>query len=138
MRRRLVCGFALLIVAACLRAQSGDLGRIDFPTSGSPEAQKHFLRGALLLHSFEFDDAAEEFRQAQKIEPGFAMAFWGEAMTFNHPLWMEQDREAARKAFERLAPTKEARQTKAATKRFRGPTETGSAKIFARPSQRDV
>jgi len=122
MRRRLVCGFGVLLIAAGLRAQSEDLGRIDFPTSGSPEAQKHFLRGALLLHSFEFDDAAEEFRQAQKIEPGFAMACWGEAMTFNHPLWMEQDPKAARKALEKLGPTKEARQAKAATKREHGRT----------------
>src|SRR6059058_405967 len=115
MRRRLVCGFALLIVAAYLRAQSGDLGRIDFPTSGSPEAQKHFLRGALLLHSFEFDDAAEEFRQAQKIEPGFAMAFWGEALTYNHPLWAEKDQAAARKALDRLAPSAAERLAKAPT-----------------------
>src|SRR5713226_2526409 len=85
-------------------AQSGDLGRIAFPTSGSLEAQKHFLRGALLLHSFEFEDAAEEFRAAQKVEPGFAMAYWGEAMTYNHPLWMERDPDAARKVLERLAP----------------------------------
>src|SRR5712691_8334217 len=115
MTRRLLIGLAALLVAGVLRAQAGDLGRIDFATSGSPEAQKHFLCGALLLHSFEFDDAAEEFRQAQKIEPGFAMAYWGEAMTFNHPLWMEQDPEAARKALEKLAPTREALLARAPT-----------------------
>ncbi|HYR45954.1 MAG TPA: hypothetical protein VER78_03020, partial [Thermoanaerobaculia bacterium] len=117
MTRRLLIGLAALLVAGWIRAQPGDLGRIDFATSGSPEAQKHFLRGALLLHSFEFDDAAEEFRQAQKIEPGFTMAYWGEAMTFNHPLWMEQNPDLARKALERLAPTKEARLAKAPSKR---------------------
>src|SRR5713226_6616494 len=117
MTRRLLIGLAALLVAGGLRAQSGDLGRIDFATWGSPEAQKHFLRGALLLHSFEFDDAAEEFRQAQKIEPDFAMAYWGEAMTYNHPLWMEQNPEAARKVLEKLAPTKEARLAKAPSKR---------------------
>ena len=105
------------LLAVGLAAQSGDLGKIDFPTSGSAEARKHFLRGALLLHSFEFDDAAEEFRQARKIEPDFAMACWGEAMTFNHPLWMEQDTDAARKALDRLAPTPEARLAKAPTER---------------------
>src|SRR6266540_2402846 len=113
----LLLAVAFAVSSGWIRAQSGDLGRIDFATSGSPEAQKHFLRGALLLHSFEFDDAAEEFRQAQKIEPGFAMAYWGEAMTFNHPLWMEQDSDLARKSLERLAPTKEARLAKAPTKR---------------------
>ncbi len=45
------------------------------------------------------------------------MAYWGEAMTFNHPLWMEQDAGAARKALEKLAPTPEARLAKAPTER---------------------
>src|SRR5262249_9542147 len=47
----------------------------------------------------------------------FAMAYWGEAMTYNHPLWMEQNRDAARKALERLAPTAAARRAKAPTER---------------------
>jgi tetratricopeptide (TPR) repeat protein len=107
------------LAAGAAAARADDLGRIDFPTSGSAEAQSHFLRGALLLHSFEFDDAAEEFRAAQKAQPGFAMAYWGEAMTFNHPLWMERDADAARKALERLAPTPELRLAKAPTERER-------------------
>ncbi len=117
-RRRVSLGalFGSLLSGA-VSAATEDLGRIDFPTSGSAEAQKRFLRGALLLHSFEFDDAAEEFREARKIEPGFAMACWGEAMTFNHPLWMEQDAESARKALDRLAPSSEARLAKAPTER---------------------
>jgi tetratricopeptide (TPR) repeat protein len=117
-RRRVSLGAlfgALFFGAAAAGAQ--ELGRIDFPTSGSAEAQKHFLRGALLLHSFEFGDAAEEFRSAQKIEPGFAMAYWGEAMTFNHPLWKEKDTEAARKVLDRLAATAPARRAKAPTER---------------------
>ncbi len=117
LRRTSIGILCLLASAAGLTGQSGDLGRIDFATSGSPEAQKHFLRGALLLHSFEFDDAAEEFRAAEKIEPTFAMAYWGEAMTYNHPLWMEQDRDAAVAALKRLGPTPEARRAKAPTDR---------------------
>ena len=94
-----------------------ELGKIDFPTSGSPEAQEHFIEGALLLHSFEFEDAAEAFQQAQQIEPDFAMAYWGEALTHNHPLWEQQDAEAAREVLARLAPTAEERQAKAPTER---------------------
>jgi hypothetical protein len=113
------CCLALagLLLAGVLRAQAGDLGRIDFPTSGSPAAQAHFLRGALLLHSFEYDDAADEFRAAQKLEPGFVMAYWGEAMTYNHPLWMQEDRDAAVAALKKLAPTREGRLSKALTDR---------------------
>ena len=94
-----------------------ELGDIHFPTSGSAEAQPHFRRGVLLLHSFEYDRAAEAFREAQRLDPDFAMAYWGEAMTYNHPLWDQQDREAARAALERLAPTAEGRLAEAPTAR---------------------
>ncbi len=47
----------------------------------------------------------ERFREAQRIDPTFAMAYWGEAMTRNHPVWMEQDLAGARRILERLAPT---------------------------------
>lgn len=101
-------------------AEEPRLGKIDFPTSGSAEAQKHFLRGVLLLHSFEYDDAREEFLAAEKREPGFAMAYWGEAMTFNHPIWMEQDRDAARFVLARLTPAPGTRVSNAATEREKG------------------
>ncbi|MDQ6891150.1 MAG: hypothetical protein M3167_00515 [Acidobacteriota bacterium] len=117
MRIRILSATFVAAVAAVASAQIGELGRIEFPTSGSPAAQERFLRGVLLLHSFEYDDAAEEFRAAQKIEPGFAMAYWGEAMTKNHPLWMDRDADAARKILAALGPTREARLARAPTAR---------------------
>jgi len=108
---------ALAVSAAVATGQEAALGRTDFPTSGSAAARPAFLQGALLLHSFEYPDAAEEFRRAQAADPGFAMAYWGEAMTYNHPLWMERDRDAARKALERLAPARAQRLAKAPTER---------------------
>jgi len=93
------------------------LGRISFPTSGSAAAQPAFIRGVLLLHSFEFDDAAEAFREARRLDPGFAMAYWGEALTFTHPLWREQNRDLALKVLGELGPTPEARRAKAPTAR---------------------
>lgn len=75
---------------------AAQLGEIDFPNSGSAAAQQHFLRGVLLLHSFEYRPAALAFAEARKVDPSFAMAYWGEAMTHNHPIWGEQDRAAAR------------------------------------------
>ncbi len=80
------------------------LGVLDFPNSGAAAAQDAFSRGVMLLHSFEFDDAHSAFLAAQSIDPGFAMAIWGEAMTFNHPLWAQQDREKALKALAKLGP----------------------------------
>jgi tetratricopeptide (TPR) repeat protein len=102
------------------RAASSTLGRVDFPTTASPEAQAHFLRGVAALHSFWYDEAADAFREAQKAQPGFALAYWGEALTYDHPIWGEQDTDAARQALERLGPTPEARAAKAGNDRERG------------------
>jgi hypothetical protein len=94
-----------------------DLGHLVFESSGAPAAQPHFIRGLLLLHSFEYAPAAQAFRKAQEADPGFAMAFWGEAMTYNHTIWNEQDLAAARAVLTRLAPTAEERLAKAPTAR---------------------
>src|SRR2546430_14478378 len=109
-------------VLACLAAgpasaQAPRLGTIDFPTAGAPAARAPFIRGVLLLHSFEYGDAARAFREAQRLDSGFALAYWGEAMTYTHPVWNEQDGNAARAALQRLAATRDARRAKAPTRR---------------------
>ncbi len=111
----LVAAVIALFTCAGLNAQQ--LGSISFPTSGAAAAQSKFIEGVKDLHSFEFDEAAEAFRQAQQIDPNFALAYWGEAMSYNHPLWAQLDLPAARKALERLAPTPEGRLAKAHTEK---------------------
>jgi tetratricopeptide (TPR) repeat protein len=107
-----------LLLPVILRAQEEPrLGSVVFDNSGADAAQAAFTKGVLLLHSFEYEDAALAFREAQEIDPDFGMAYWGEAMTHNHPLWREQDRDAARAVLARYAPTRDARQRKAATER---------------------
>jgi tetratricopeptide (TPR) repeat protein len=115
--RPLAALFALCLVATPVLAQEADYGETDFPNSGAEAAQAPFLKGLLLLHSFEYDDARAAFRRAQDRDPDFAMAHWGEAMTHNHPVWMEQDREAALAALRDLAPTPEKQLAKAPTER---------------------
>jgi len=123
MRHRIVItllSISLPFVPQTVNAQTTDLGAIDFPNSGAAEAQAPFVRGVLLLHSFEYADAAESFREAQLLDPHFAMAYWGEAMTYNHSLWGEQDREAAWEVLKRLGATTEYRLAKAPTEREKG------------------
>jgi hypothetical protein len=117
--RLLVAASLLLLAPAGLAAQPEAVGEVAFVNSGTPAAQAPFLRGLALLHNFEYAAAAAAFREAQAADPGFAMAYWGEAMTYNHPVWMEQDAEAARAVLARLGPTREARLAKAGTPRER-------------------
>jgi tetratricopeptide (TPR) repeat protein len=116
---RMLVGLVMigLMAARPAAAQEAQLGQTTFPTSGDAEAQAAFMEGLLLLHSFEYPDARAAFQEAQQIDPDFAMAYWGEAMTHNHPLWFRQDAEAARAALNELAPTPEARLAEAPTER---------------------
>jgi tetratricopeptide (TPR) repeat protein len=93
---------------------------VRFPNSGPSAAQTSFLRGVTALHNFQYEDAVEAFREAQRIDRDFAMAYWGEAMAYNQTLWLNQDPAKAREILGRLAPTPEARATKARTDREKG------------------
>jgi tetratricopeptide (TPR) repeat protein len=123
---------AVLALIACLpavaiarqtdqkAAHSHALGSVDFKNSGNDAAQPAFQRGVALLHSFEYEDAAEAFREAQKADASLALAYWLEAFTYSHVIWAEEKLEASRAVLNRLAPTMEARLAKAKTERERG------------------
>ncbi|MGF1670900.1 MAG: tetratricopeptide repeat protein [Balneolaceae bacterium] len=107
----------LFLASSGLFSQSKLLGEVHFPNSGADEAQDSFMEGLLFLHNFEYRDAAISFRRAQEIDPGFVMAYWGEAMTKNQPIWFRQQREEAIEVLNKLAPDPEARQQVSATQR---------------------
>ena len=113
-----------LLLAAPAAAQFAEVGSLDFPTSArSEEAQRHFLRGVAILHSFGWKQAIEQFQAAQAIEPDFALAYWGETLSYNHPLFgggLGLDEENPRAVLARLGPTPAARAAKAPTDRERG------------------
>ena len=78
---------------------SQQYGSTDFPASGDPEAHALFIRGLVMLHNFEYEDAREVFQQVRSTDPDFVMAYWGEALTHEHPLWNQQNLAAARGRF---------------------------------------
>lgn len=112
-----------LAIAACglltgsIAAAGEGYGHVEFANSGAPAAQADFLLGLAMLHDFEYESAAAAFQRAERADPGFALAYWGEAMTYNHAVWMEQDLDAARAALNKLAPSAGARRAKAKTER---------------------
>src|SRR6266478_5092891 len=88
---------ALLILCAALVVAQDDpsqhqhavagLGTVDFPTSCNAAAQKLIPRAAALLHSFGYEEARITFNDAAKADPTCAMAYWGVARTWYHPIW---------------------------------------------------
>src|SRR6185503_17649767 len=101
------------------RDKAPTLGTIVFPNAGNAAAQQPFLLGVAALHSFEYTDAAESFRAAQAADSGFALAYWGEALTYSHVVWRMENLAASRAALQRLAPTPAERLGKARTPRER-------------------
>ena len=79
------------------------------------DADREFRRGLTALHEFEYEEANEAFRRAQQLDPGFALAYWGEAMTYHQSLWRHENLDAARRALARLGPTPAARAGKCRT-----------------------
>ncbi|MBI1722792.1 MAG: hypothetical protein HYR48_02660 [Gemmatimonadetes bacterium] len=104
-RRSLFLAFPVLVFAAPLRAQMehapggpppATLGRVDLPTSCSAAVQRTFERGVALLHSFWYEESARAFRDAAAGDTACAMAQWGVAMTYLHPLWAPPSQEELR------------------------------------------
>src|SRR5919202_672263 len=81
----------------------------------SADAQRLVAAGIRALHTFEYEDANDAFRRAQQLDPGLALAYWGEAMTYHQTLWRKEDVKEARRALARLAPSPAARAAKART-----------------------
>ncbi len=95
-----------LLAVACTGSHASParnrVGKVSLHNTGKPEAQQDFLDGLAALHSFWYEEAKDLFQQAQKTDPGFALAYWGEAMTHYHPIWRSTNSSAGRAALERL------------------------------------
>ena len=101
-------------------AQTAQLGALTFPNSGAKKAQADFIDGVLYLHSFEYEPARKAFQRAQQIDPSFALAYWGEAMTHHHSLWDRQRPDLGAAALQKFGLTPQERAQKTPTERERG------------------
>lgn len=100
--------------------EPGDLraaGKVEFPISGAREVRPEFDRGVALLHSFFYEEARRIFTAVAEQDPACAMAQWGIAMTWWHPIWtpptveeMTAGKAAIDKAMAMKTPTDRERQ----------------------------
>ena len=146
--------FLILLLAASLGAPAaaaeksrelGDLGQVGdvrFATSCDPAMQKEFDRGLALLHSFFYDEARRVFTAIAEKDPECAMAHWGVAMSYYHPLWTAPDSAdmaagdaaAGRALAAKKQDAREADFVRAVTAYYRGPFDAAGAPQAAMPS----
>src|SRR5829696_857993 len=63
-------------------ALEAGLGDINHPVStNNPEAQKYFNQGLAYIYGFNHEEAINSFKQAAKLDPQLAMAYWGVAIS---------------------------------------------------------
>ena len=95
-KRALLPAFLVLFVTVPGIARAADspalgdlskVGTVDFPTSCSEKVQPDFLRGMALLHSFFYEEARRVFTSVTERDARCAMAYWGVAMSWYHPIW---------------------------------------------------
>jgi tetratricopeptide (TPR) repeat protein len=86
----------LLIVASAAIAQEdhsrhggavAGLGTVNFSSSCNAAAQTQLSRGVALLHSFGYEEARLAFDGALQADPHCAIAAWGTARSWYHPVW---------------------------------------------------
>ncbi len=131
-----------LVAAAPARADhddlTGDFGSVAFATSCSPDVQQRFERALANLHSFGFEVAAARFADVATADPTCAMAHWGVAMSYYHPLWaapnateLAAGRAAAERSAAVGAPNERERGWIAAIGAFYADSETADHKTRA-------
>lgn len=82
-----------------------DLTASPFPVSaGNEQARRYFSQGLLMAYGFNHAGAVRSFREAQRLAPGCAMCWWGEAVALgpniNAPM-DGRDHDAALNALDR-------------------------------------
>ena len=95
---RIVTLGLMMTVAASARASgssassvanraSQKLGHAHMDISCSAAVAADFDRGLALLHNFWYPRALATFNDVSRADPECAIAYWGAAMTYNHPFW---------------------------------------------------
>ena len=108
--KRMIGVFATTLLVFLLEpmgraAEQLQLGTVHFEATGAAEAQPHFQRGVAALHSFWYEEALESFQRAVAVDPTFAMAWWGIAMTYHRPYLPGSDDAAGSRALAQIGDT---------------------------------
>ncbi len=70
------------------------LGTVILPFSCSEASNEQGKRGLALLHHMTYEGARAAFVAVNEADPDCAMGYWGQAMSYIHPLWSDPPGEA--------------------------------------------
>ena len=70
------------------------LGDVTVPFACSETAAAAAQRGLALLHHMTYIGARAAFVDTSRIDPDCAMGYWGQAMSYIHPLWSDPPSQA--------------------------------------------
>jgi pimeloyl-ACP methyl ester carboxylesterase len=107
------------LLTEALAPELSGLGTLHVPISTAvPRAQRFFDQGMRLLYAFNHAESIRAFREAARLDPSLAMAYWGQALALgpnlNAPMTRENGRaayaaaQAARAAAPRATPRERA------------------------------
>jgi len=84
------------------------LGDLHYPiTTSSLKAQEFFEQGLRLVYAFNHWEAIQAFREATRLDPECAMAYWGLALAYGPNLNDVNPKDRERIAFESIQKAKE-------------------------------
>jgi hypothetical protein len=79
------------------------LGNLHHPvTTNSPLAQRFFDQGLTFVYAFNHDEATGSFREAARLDPNMAMAYWGIALSLGPNINLPEDTERGKQAYEAI------------------------------------
>jgi len=80
-----------------------DLGTWTHPVTATADAQKYFDQGLRLYYGFNHSEAIRAFREAARLDPNCAMAWWGVAISAGPNINFPMDEAGAKTAMEAIA-----------------------------------
>jgi pimeloyl-ACP methyl ester carboxylesterase len=83
-----------------LAPELSGLGTLHVPVStATPRAQRFFDQGMRLLYAFNHTESIRAFREAARLDPSLAMAYWGQALALGPNLNAPMSGDAGRAAY---------------------------------------
>lgn len=81
------------VIAGTVDNYGDNIGTVNFPVSCSESSQRLMERGVALLHHMTYAGSRKVFELTREADPNCALAYWGVAMTYVHPLWLDPPNE---------------------------------------------